>query len=73
MNKVPTIIIIVFLFGGIGWGLLNLVTWDLTTTCAARWQDVGETHWSRNAQCRVKIDGVFVPEENVIFSPKNPQ
>ena len=59
------LIIVSVLFAGLLFGVLKFITWDSRTTCAARWAGVGETEWSRNAQCRVKIDGVFVPEGNV--------
>ncbi len=61
------------ILAGFAFGAVRLITWDLTTTCAARWQGVGETHWSRNAQCRVKINGVFVPEDNLIFNLNDAQ
>ncbi len=66
-----------FIVGALFAGLLfvgfKFIVWDMRTTCAARWAAIGETEWSRTAQCRVKIDGVFVPEDNVIFDSQRSQ
>ena len=68
MLRIPIILI---LFAGLLFGVSRLFIWDMRANCEARWHDVGETHWSRRAQCMVKIDGVFVPEDSVIFNPSD--
>ncbi len=72
-EKAIVVMLTLFVAGVVLWGIVELAMWDLRTTCAARWDGVGEAHWSRNAQCRVKIDGVFVPEGNVQFNPNTTQ